>query len=175
MPRVNAVLFTITVLLFATGVASAQSKCDAAKHKAYGKKVQCLENVDANAAKKGEPADSTKEAKCVAVFTTKCAKAEAQGDCSVGLKSCNDLVAAADTCRSDALSGVTTICPEEPPTCSYVNSPTSECNSCILSMNCYDLNGDCCDIFDGFNCTCTDDAACGARLNSCGCADACCP
>jgi hypothetical protein len=94
------------------GPAQAQSKCDAAKLKEYGKRVFCLAKVDAKAAKKGEPIDTAKQLKCIDKFDDKCAKAEAGDDCTLAVKDCAELVSEADACRAAGVGSGEPVCCE---------------------------------------------------------------
>ncbi len=107
--KVLSTVFGIALLFMSASSATAQSKCDAAKLKAYGKKVACLAKLDAKLAKTGSPIDPARVLKCDGKFSTKCAKAEEGDDCSTGLPSCDELATSVATCRdlteslSDAL------------------------------------------------------------------------
>lgn len=88
------------VLCISAAPAVAQSKCDAAKLKEYGKRVACLAKVDSTANKRGEAADATKADACMQKFAQRCATAESYGDCTEAVRDCDALATDADTCRS---------------------------------------------------------------------------
>src|SRR4029453_5982131 len=93
----------VALSLALSGVAQAQSSCDAGVTKAAGKKVACKTKVVAKAQKTGAAVDSVKLAKCETKFTSSCTKAQGQGDCTAQTQPCDTIEAAADACV-DSLS-----------------------------------------------------------------------
>jgi hypothetical protein len=85
--------------------AAAQSKCDGAKVKDYGKAVGCLTKLGGKVLVLGAADDSAKAIVCINKFMEKCVKAEAKGDCTPAVRSCAELTTAADTCRGAAATG----------------------------------------------------------------------
>jgi len=87
-----------------SGVAQAQSSCDAGITKAAGKKVGCKFKVIATAQQTGVAADTARLAKCETKFASSCAKALARGDCIAQTATCDAIEVTADACV-DSLSG----------------------------------------------------------------------
>ena len=109
MMRTLLLALTIGFAFSFSGVALAQSKCDAGKAKEVGKKVSCKMKVHAKAAQKAEPLDAAKLTKCETKFMEKCEKAETKGDCSA-LGNCAALEVVVDT-SVDNLSVIPTLSP----------------------------------------------------------------
>jgi hypothetical protein len=91
----------VALSLAASGVATADSKCDAGVTKAAGKKVACKANVIAKSQKTGDPVDNAKLSKCESKFLDKCAKEQARGDCIEQTQPCSAIEAEADACVAD--------------------------------------------------------------------------
>jgi hypothetical protein len=146
-----ALTLALGLAFSASGVALAQSKCDAAKSKEIGKKVSCKMKVHAKALQKEEPLDLAKLAKCETKFVEKCGKAETKGDCS-NAGDCATLELAVDSSVQSLRTEITLslICTENAndPQCPF-NDPCSDgtCaisgNGCSTQANC-DPGEECC-------------------------------
>ena len=181
--RTFAVALVATIaIISASAPAWAQSKCDAGKLKEFGKKVFCLAKVDSKAAKSGVPIDVTKEAKCFSKFSTKCARAEQQGDCSAAVKNCADLMVEADACRAASVAPTTTttsttlpiLCPLDNTACiAYRDVPACE-SCCNMHGTC---DSECSDASDPFTqcISASSNNDCRNAVQLFGCAATCCP
>jgi hypothetical protein len=90
---VRAATTAAVVLLCSVPMAGAQSRCDASKLNAVGKRAFCLGRQDARASRRGEAVDPTAQQKCLDSFAAQCARAEGIGDCTNAVKSCAELTA----------------------------------------------------------------------------------
>src|SRR4029453_17459642 len=95
----------VALSLALSGVAQAQSSCDAGVTKAAGKKVACKTKVIAKAQQRGVAVDTVKLAKCESKFTSSCTKAQSKGDCTAQTQPCDAIEATADACVDDLSGG----------------------------------------------------------------------